>query len=406
MLTSETSHPHTDSLLFPLIFLEPIADISHQWLALSVHLSPDEGNSIQLFNLLFAEYDFAAVVGRLQCVLPVADPLRFEVEFDALLPASQIVLRVPVECWSELGQAEALLRLHGKGFKLLAQGLPRQPFFLNRNVAGLALDYSAVTVPHIQSWIGAAAAGTHLAEDVNDQPSFEACQQLGFSWFAGEYGLRLQASRRDPTSRLRLLSLLDMLACDADSAVIEQQMKQDPALSYQLFKLVSSAAFGLSTPITNYRQALDLIGRRQLQRWLQLLLYARHASDTSNNPLLPRAAARAGLMEALCKTLNYDRDEQDRGFIVGMFSLLSLLLGLPIQEIASRLKLPADVLSALTERDGRLGQLLNLVERAEFGQMPLRHADLADCGLSAQAYCQALMHAYRWAAQVNYEAAA
>ncbi|RXZ32422.1 HDOD domain-containing protein [Oxalobacteraceae bacterium CAVE-383] len=399
---------NTSSPSFPLVFLEPIADAHHQWVALALHLSPSDGNNTPLFNQLFNEYEFGAALGKLRCVLNVADPVAFEAAFEAPLEPAQLVLRVPVEICRDPAHADALARLQRQGFTLVAQGLPGAPCLLGDCVSAVAVDYSAAVYPQAKAWLGVSAAGMHLAEDVNDQAAFDACQQIGFRWFAGEYPLHAstQASRRDPTSRMRLLRLLDMVACDVDSHEIETQMKHDPTLTYQLFKLVSSAAFGFNSTISNYTQALNLIGRRQLQRWLQLLLYARHASDKSNNPLLPRAAARAGLMEALCQKLGCDRDEQDRAFIVGMFSLLSVLLSMPMLEIIGPLKLPLDVLVALTERRGRLGSLLRLVERAEYGEVPLRHADLAGCGLTPQGYCHSLVHAYRWASHVSAEAQA
>lgn len=406
MLTPAMAVQNTSTPSFPLVFLEPIADAHHQWVALAVHLSPADENSVTLFNQLFHEYGFHTILGKLRCVLPVGDPIRFEADFAAPLQPSQIILRVPVEHCTDKVQMEALLRLRGQGFTIVAHGLPENGTRLDDHVGAVALDYSHDIMQQARNWLMHAGTGLHMAEDVNDQAAFDECQLIGFRWFSGQYSLHTSslASRRDPTSRMRLLRLLDMVACDVDSHEIEAQMKHDPTLSYQLFKLVSSAAFGFSSSITNYTQALNLIGRRQLQRWLQLLLYARHASDKASNPLLPRAAARAGLMEALSQKLGCDRDEQDRAFIVGMFSLLGVLLSMPMMDIIGPLKLPADVALALSEHRGRLGTLLALVERSERGAMPLRHADLSDAGLTAQAYCHALMHAYRWASHVSAEA--
>ena len=71
---------------------------------------------------------------------------------------------------------------------------------------------------------------------------------------------------------------------------------------------------------------------------------------------------RAAQMESLCKQRGGDRDAQDLAFMVGVFSLLDVLLGIPMTEIVDELKLPPDTAAALTERSGTLGQLLALVE--------------------------------------------
>ena len=46
-----------------------------------------------------------------------------------------------------------------------------------------------------------------------------------------------------------LMTMLALLARDADSHELEHQLKQDPALSYHLLKLVNSAAFTSGVPI-------------------------------------------------------------------------------------------------------------------------------------------------------------
>jgi EAL and modified HD-GYP domain-containing signal transduction protein len=129
-------------------------------------------------------------------------------------------------------------------------------------------------------------------------------------------------------------------------------LKQDPALAYHLLKLVNSAAFALSSPIHSFGQAINVLGRRQLQRWLQLLLYARQQDDGLANPLLPLAAVRASMMEELAKSLEGDRDQQDMAF-VAVFSLLDVLLAMPMTEIVAALSLDLDVVRALLDRAGR-----------------------------------------------------
>jgi EAL and modified HD-GYP domain-containing signal transduction protein len=200
----------------------------------------------------------------------------------------------------------------------------------------------------------------------------------------------------DGTSRKRLLGLLGLLARDADSRELETLLKQDPALAYHLLRLVNSAAFALSTPIHSFAQAINLLGRRQLQRWLQLLLYARQQEDGAANPLLPLAAVRAAHMEALCKSRGGDRDEQDAAFVAGIFSLLDVLLGMPMTEIISTLSLDLDVVMALLDRAGPMGPLLALVEVDH----PTRQS-LAAAGIDAETYWDSRLQAYRWAIQVS-----
>jgi EAL and modified HD-GYP domain-containing signal transduction protein len=133
-----------------------------------------------------------------------------------------------------------------------------------------------------------------------------------------------------------------------------------------------------------------------LQRWVQLLLYARQRDDGLPNPLLPVAAMRAAQMESLCKERGGDRDAQDLAFTIGVFSLLDVLLGIPMHDIAAALKLAADSAAALVERRGPMGQLLALVETPA----PTA-ADLQAAGVAPSHWRQSQLHAYHWAIQVS-----
>ena len=158
---------------------------------------------------------------------------------------------------------------------------------------------------------------------------------------------------------------------------------------------MNSAAFAVNTTITGYAQAIAVLGRRQLQRWLQLLLYARGSADGLPNLLLPLAALRAGQLEMLCKRDGGGRDEQDLAFMTGAFSLLDRLLGMPMAEILADLPLPAHVAAALLRREGLLGQRLLLAER---GPDP---ASLERAGIKAATWWDSQLHAHHWAIQVG-----
>jgi EAL and modified HD-GYP domain-containing signal transduction protein len=238
--------------------------------------------------------------------------------------------------------------------------------------------------------------GPHLAYHVDDMATYRACENAGFSWFSGDYALEGSVTEGDDgTSRRRMLTMLALLARDADSCELEAQLKADPALSYHLLKLVNSAAFSSGMQITGFAQAISRLGRRQLQRWLQLLLYARQHPDSPPNLMLPVAALRGALLEALCKHDGGDRDDQDLAFMAGVFSLLDRLFQMPMAEVVRDLNLPEHVEAALLAREGELGQRLRLVEAGRPDP-----ATLAAAGIGGAVWWESLLHAYRWAVQV------
>jgi EAL and modified HD-GYP domain-containing signal transduction protein len=197
----------------------------------------------------------------------------------------------------------------------------------------------------------------------------------------------------DGTSRRRLLALLGLLGRDADTEELESLLKQDPALCFHLLKLVNSAAFSVSRPVTSFSHAIAMLGRRQMQRWLQLLLYARPDPDLPPNLLLPMAAQRGAQLEVLCKNAGGDRDAQDTAFMTGVFSLLDRLFAMPMAEVVSTLNLPEEVCDALVRRSGRLGRLLHFVE--------ISLTSLETTAIGPDEWWRSQLHAYHWAIQVG-----
>lgn len=202
--------------------------------------------------------------------------------------------------------------------------------------------------------------------------------------------------------RTLLLELLAQITHDAETRDIEATLKHDPQLSVQLLRLVNSVAFSPSTRINSFAHAITLLGRRQLQRWLQLLLYASQAAGGEANPLMAAAALRASLMEGLCKATGGDRTTQDEAFMVGMFSLLEALFAQPLASIIAPLRLAEEISAALLQHAGKLGNLLRLTEAA--GEDPEAVAPaLKQARISNEIWCKAQIEALRWTMQIGRE---
>ncbi len=206
-----------------------------------------------------------------------------------------------------------------------------------------------------------------------------------------------------PTHGL-LLKLMTLVTSNADTDEIEDMIKRDPNLSFQLLKLVNSVAFAPGKKITSFGQAIALLGRRQLQRWLQLLLYARQPGSQHASPLLPHAAQRAGLMGALAKRQQLSHEMQDHAFMVGMFSLLDKLFGIPVAEVIKPINLPDPVVQGLALGSGMLGGMLAAVVANDDRPTQALGELIAHLGIATEDWAAAQVEALRWAVQVSKEA--
>jgi EAL and modified HD-GYP domain-containing signal transduction protein len=383
---------------FPLVTLQPVSDSRNAWVALSLGVTPPDDFTVAR---IFGEFGLAAALGPLPCIV---SPVDARVLADAL-PPDRAVFRLPVARCCDPAQDDALHQMKAQGFRLMADGLPEAGRHLSDAVHAFALRCPAHGLhAGMAAWLKR-LPGPHLA--IGPVPS-ECPQACPLHWFTGPACSAVQshvpAKSIDAPSRLLLLELLAKVANDADSHEIETIIKRDPQLSYHLLKLVNSVGFALTTKITSFNQAITLLGRRQLQRWLQLLLYAHTRDGDKANPLLPRAAMRAGLTEALCQASGGTHEMYDRAFMAGMFSLLDQLFGMPIDEIVGPLNLADDVYAALTRHSGRLGTLLQAVAAAEGADAEELAARLAEAGIDNETWARSLVSACHWAVQVSCEA--
>ncbi len=247
-----------------------------------------------------------------------------------------------------------------------------------------------------------------LAEKVETHEQFEHCKQLGFHFFQGYYFAKpviLTGKRLEP-STIALFKILSLVSDDdASSEALVDAIKGDSNLTYNLLKMVNSVGIGASQKIDTLAQAIVRIGRRSLQRWVQLLLYTINGKGQTSYPLMQLAATRAKMLEILCGCLNNpDTAMQERGFITGSFSLLDTLLSMPMADVMAKLSLHEDMKLALIERTGPLGQLLKLIEALEKGDFESVEATLNTLpGLNATMLNEAQMAAIRWVSSLSEE---
>lgn len=208
-----------------------------------------------------------------------------------------------------------------------------------------------------------------LAKKVDSVEQARSCMKLGFHLFQGYHFAcpQIISGKRVDLSRVGLMRLLGLIMQDAEAADIEEEFRHHPNMTYNLMRIVNSVASGPPHKIGSLRQGIVVLGRKQLQRWVLLLLYtAGRGSSQLVSPLMQMAATRGKLMELIAiADRPYDRDYHERAFMTGILSLLDTLLSAPLLEILDQLNLLDEVKAALLSREGRLGQLLMLLEKKE-----------------------------------------
>lgn len=247
-----------------------------------------------------------------------------------------------------------------------------------------------------------------LAEKVETLEEFHRCLELGFDYFQGYYFARpaILSGKTIAPSELVVLHLLDLINSKADDRAIETAVKRDALISLNLLRLVNSRAAGPGHRIESVSHALTGLGRAQLQRWLQILLYASPGGRVElNSPLLQMATTRGKLLELMTRRLwPIDADSADRAFTVGIMSLADALFAVPMADILDRVEVADEVRAALLHREGEFGTMLKVVEMLESAECGRAFAALIKkLGLTAKEVRDIELAAFDWVQGLAYE---
>jgi EAL and modified HD-GYP domain-containing signal transduction protein len=196
-----------------------------------------------------------------------------------------------------------------------------------------------------------------IAKQVATIEQFEHASQLGFDGFQGDFLQRpeqfhSQRAPRNGFATLRLVATLQNPECTVRE--VEQLISQDLAMSYRILRCINSSYYGLPQAIDSIRQALVLLGMDNLRQLCSLAAL----QQLENRPpsLFVTAMARAHMCEQLARLAG--QTPTAPYFITGLFSMLDVLMGMPMAKIVDELPLAPLVENALVAGDGDAGAAL------------------------------------------------
>ncbi len=204
-----------------------------------------------------------------------------------------------------------------------------------------------------------------IAEKVESQQELDRCRGWGCELFQGYYLRRPEtlSGRRVPSNRLSLLALLSECVNSSSSIdAIAGVIQRDAVLTYNLLKLANSALYQRTFEIHSTVQAITMLGLDFVFRWVTLLVLAGNQNCPSG--YLDYALQRARTCELIASFVGGQRSE---AYFVGLLSALDSMLNMPMAAIVEPLPLGAELKSALLQREGKLGVVLEAVTAYESG---------------------------------------
>ncbi|WP_396223707.1 EAL and HDOD domain-containing protein [Gemmatimonas sp.] len=221
-----------------------------------------------------------------------------------------------------------------------------------------------------------------LAERVESAAVLAMAHEIGCTLFQGYVYSRPEtldgrAVNVHQATVFQIMALLN--ESDATDLALDEAFRSHPSLSLSLLRIVNSASFG-GRGVDSIPQAIRLVGREALSRWMLIMLVA---SVGTRSPVAHEAVVEALVRGRFCETVTAHGATGDPAarFLVGLLSRMDTLLGLPMEQVLERLPVSDDVRAALIDGTGPHAPVLRLADAYENADWALVQTLSADAAL-------------------------
>jgi EAL and modified HD-GYP domain-containing signal transduction protein len=185
-----------------------------------------------------------------------------------------------------------------------------------------------------------------LAEKVETRADHLQALRFGYTYIHGYFFAKpeIHVGKRSPGFRMNRLEIMrELNKEEPDLGVLEDLLSHDPDLVYRLLRYLNSAAFSLRDQVTTVRRAMMFLGIAGLRAWATVIILADMGGDTPFEVVVT-SVVRARFCELLGQALKVGTSGPEL-FLMGLFSLIDVLTGQPMEAAL------ADLLLGSTTRD-------------------------------------------------------
>ena len=293
------------------------------------------------------------------------------------LPAALTVVQVSEETFQRPSVPENLNRLKSDGYLIAVSGFSGDPDCepLYRLADVICMDVYEKS----KEVLAAAVAGSRaypaslLAMQVQNPAQVDLCRELGFGLFHGPFfklpdTITVRSLASNEVTRLNLMRVLEQEEVDFDQ--LAESIQADAGISFRLLSYLNSAAFGLRQKIKSIHQAIKMLGWHKMKNWLRVVLLSDMSQGKEASELVMLAAQRGKFLEQVASAHEFWGFDSETLHLLGMFSLLDAMLGIPMPEVVAYLPLDDKLKAALCGEPNNeylpLLQLAKCVEEARW----------------------------------------
>ena len=213
---------------------------------------------------------------------------------------------------------------------------------------------------------------TIIATDISDKVVFDNIvlhRDSKIALFDGAfYKVRIPTDSKQnalsplKTNYIQLLNIVNQE--DFDFKSFTSTVMRDPGLAINFMRLVNNASKSRSE-IKNLNQAAAMLGQKEIKKWVSTAVSNALCVDS------PSEITRLSLIRAkFCENLSSHFEmamAQENLFLMGLFSVLDVVLDIPIEEAFKMVFVPPPIYNALVNKQGDYFSILFFVQQYEFG---------------------------------------
>ena len=205
-----------------------------------------------------------------------------------------------------------------------------------------------------------------VASNINTSEAFQRSVQYRVEFFEGLFYTTptLNEGNRVTPLQVNYLQLLNQVGSDDfDFDKFTKIVQRDTSLAIQFLKMVNSSS--VRQEIKSLRHAAALVGQNEIKRWVTT------AVTSSLSQEKPGEITRMSLLRAkFCENVAGFFDmgvHKNNLFLMGLFSVLDVILEMPIDKALEMIIVPDTVKSALLGEQNDFGMIYNFIKLYEQG---------------------------------------
>lgn len=313
-----------------------------------------------------------------------------DIDAQCTAPHEKVVLLADNTVTPDAMYVDRLSRLKEMGYKLAIRKLPVAQFEEYREILFLMdyilLDHKKINISKAKIYFEKIYPNIKLcAVNVNSQEDYDNLKtDGGYDLYEGEF-FRVPITKGQTEIapiKVNYIELLNMVNDnDFELTKAADIIGRDTALVISLLEMVNRIS--VNSEITSIRHAAAMLGQKELKKWINTAVTNELCVDKPNE-ITRLSLLRAKFAENLAPVFEMAVHSSEL-FLMGLFSVLDLILDMPMAEALNMVKVSKNIKDALLENSGELVPVLDFMihyERASWQevsrQMVLKDIDIND----------------------------